>query len=103
MKRSDRTPAATSPVASVGRRPRDPVTALFAAALDGDTRAEDELRELAHRDNRSADALAAIAYAAGLETRRFQPAPCVADIAAADQTLAACLSRIIDLKKCPRA
>ena len=69
-------------------RHRDPVTALFAAALDGDHHAEHELRDLAVHDDRAADALCALAYA---NTSDITGPPSPADIAATDQVIAAVL------------
>lgn len=70
------------------RRQRGPVTVLFAAALHGDIRAEDELRELAVVSDRAAEALCALAYAVDV------PEPRPADVAATDQMVAAVIEAI---------
>lgn len=67
---------------------RDAVTALFAAALDGEHDAEHELRGLAVHDDRAADALCALAYASTSDITR-PPTP--ADVAATDQVVAVVL------------
>lgn len=66
-------------------RARDPLTLMFAAALDGDLRAEDKLRALAIDNDRAADALVALACAETVDLTR------PADIAATDQMIAAIL------------
>lgn len=67
-------------------RHRDPVSAAFAAALDGEVRAECELRELAVHHDRAADALCALAYSEAIEDPRpVSPA----NVAATDQMIAA--------------
>jgi hypothetical protein len=72
-------------------RHRDLMTALFAAALDGEHHAEHELRILAAHNGRAADALCALAYAGGSETVGPR---CPADVAATDQVIAAVLESI---------
>jgi hypothetical protein len=72
-------------------RRRDPIAAAFAAALDGDVRAECELRELAVHHDRAADALCALAHREALEDPR--PAS-PADVAATDQMIAAVLEAV---------
>lgn len=75
------------------RRSRDASTILFAAAFDGDTRAEDELRRLAIHSDRAGDALAAVGYSYGLsESRRLEHTP--SDVAALDQLIAAALAAL---------
>jgi len=54
----------------VSQRRRDPVAALFAAALDGDAVVEDILRELAIHDDRAGRALGAVAAAYAMEQVR---------------------------------
>jgi hypothetical protein len=72
-------------------RRRDPIAAAFAAALEGDVRAEFELRELAVHHDRAADALCALAYREALE----DPRPvCPANVAATDQMIAAVLQAV---------
>lgn len=65
----------------------DRVTALFAAALDGDQPAEITLRELALDDERAADAYMAVVGAAVAETVRAHPAG-PGSVATADQITA---------------
>ena len=75
------------------RRSRDAVAALFAAALDGDTYAENELRRLALHSDRAGDALAAVGYSRGLSASR-RPEPSPAEVAATDQLIAAVLAAV---------
>ena len=79
-------------------RHRDPVAAAFAAALDGDVRAECELRELAVHHDRAADALCALAYSEALE----DPQPVrPSDVAATDQMIAAVLEAVAGTARRP--
>jgi len=78
---------ATRPPHSYG----DAVTALFAAALDGEHHAEHELRDLAVHDERAADALCALVYAEAPDTAGPR---CPADVAATDQVVAAVLESV---------
>ena len=70
---------------------RDPVTALFAAALDGNWDAESALRELALDDDRASEAYLAIVGAAVAESLRHQSA--AVDVASCDQVMAAVRDR----------
>jgi hypothetical protein len=70
------------------RRHRDPVTIAFAAALDGDVRAECLLKELAVHHDRAADALCALAYKE--HSRPVRPE----DVAATDQMIASVLEAV---------
>lgn len=72
-------------------RYHDPVTALFAAALDGDHYAEHELRDLAVHDDHAADALCALAHS---DSANIPGPVCPADIAATDQVIAAVLESV---------
>lgn len=74
------------------RSPRGGIAVLFAAALDGDTRAEDELRRLAIHSDRAGDALAAVGYSHGLSESKREPSP--SDVAATDQLIAAVLAAV---------
>ena len=69
-------------------RHRDPVTVLFAAALDGDYDAEHELRGLDVHDDHPADALCALSC---VNTSDITASPSSGDIAATDQVIAAVL------------
>ncbi|MEJ2862171.1 hypothetical protein [Actinomycetospora flava] len=69
---------------------RDPVATLFAAALDGDARAEHALRELARTDDLAADALCALASCEVDDADPTHPA----DVAAIDQLIAAVLEAV---------
>lgn len=64
------------------RRARGTIADLFAASLDGDTRAEDELRRLAVHSDRAGDALAAVGYSHGLSESKREPSP--SEVAATD-------------------
>lgn len=70
------------------RRHRDPITGLFASALGGDIRAEHDLRELAVHNDRAAEALCALAYAADIPDAR------PADVAVTERTVAAVIDAI---------
>lgn len=73
------------------RRQRGPVTVLFAAALHGDIRSEDELRTLAIHDDHAAEALCALAFGEAPDaTQPLRPV----DVAATDQMIASVLDAV---------
>lgn len=72
------------------RRHRDPVTALFATALNGDVSAEHELGELAVLDDRAAEALCALVCSEVVAMPDARPS----DVAATDQMIAAVLEAV---------
>ncbi|MFC5138311.1 hypothetical protein ACFPK1_08730 [Actinomycetospora rhizophila] len=75
-----------------GHLHRDQVCTLFALALDGHSRAEDELRELAVHHDGAAELLGVLACS---DANVHTGAPRPADVAATDQVIAAVLEAVL--------